>query len=288
MKGYGSIARPLTSLLKKDAFEWSIQAKKAFDELKIAMCTTPVLTLPDFSETFVVESDASGYGVGAVLMQNQRPVAYFSSGLPDREQIKPIYERELMEIVLAIQKWRHYLFGRKFIVHTNQKSLKFLLEQREVSLDYQRWLTKLLGYDFDIIFKPGVENKATDGLSRVGVHDSELTELSLAALTVPASIQMQDIFAEIDQSQELQTLKTAIDNGTFKKAGYDIVHGRIRYKGRLLLAKDSTHIPLILREYHDMQSFGRSFRGIEDCQTCSSGVSLAQDDKGHSGLCGRL
>ncbi|KFK22699.1 hypothetical protein AALP_AAs67984U000100 [Arabis alpina] len=105
------------------------EATVSFEQLKVAMSTVPVLALVDFEELFMVEYDASGIRLGAVLMQKQKHVAYFSQALTDRQKLKSVYERELMAIVFAIQKWRHYLLSRKFLVRTDQKSLKFLLEE---------------------------------------------------------------------------------------------------------------------------------------------------------------
>lgn len=121
MKDYKSIVDPLTKLLHKDAFKWDDQATEAFNSLKNTMVTLPTLALPNFDFPFMIVTDALGFGLRVVLMQGERPIAYFSQTLSMHAQRESIYKRELMAMVLLVQKWSHYLLGRKFTVISDQK-----------------------------------------------------------------------------------------------------------------------------------------------------------------------
>ena len=115
-------------MLKKDAFEWSDKAEKAFEELKAAVSQPPVLAFLDFTQSFVVEYDASGFSIGAVLMQGGRPLAFFSQALKGMNLFLSTYEKELLALVLAVKKWRVYLFATTFVIKIDQQSLKYILE----------------------------------------------------------------------------------------------------------------------------------------------------------------
>jgi hypothetical protein len=163
---YGTIAAPLTTLLKKEGFGWSDEATAAFSALKRAVTTAPVLTLPDFTKPFVVECDASTYGFGAVLIQEAHPIAFFSQPVAPCHRSLAAYERELIRLVLAVRHWRPYLWGRRFVVKTDHYSLKYLLDQRLATIPQHHWVGKLLGFDFSVEYKSGATNTVADALSR--------------------------------------------------------------------------------------------------------------------------
>ena len=105
VKNYGRISAPLTTLLKKDAVSWTPEATKAFEHLKEAMCLAPILATPEFTKTFIVECDASGNGIGVVLMQEGRPIYFESCPIKGKYLQKPIYEKEMLAILHALKKW---------------------------------------------------------------------------------------------------------------------------------------------------------------------------------------
>ena len=171
MKSYWMITRPLTELLKKGQFTWRTEADQAFQKLKEAMSTTPVLALPDFTKSdftkaFVLENDASQAAIGAVLMQHGRAIAYMSQVLGRKNQTLSIYEKELLSLMTAVQKWKHYLLGGHFGIKTDHESLKYLFDQRITTPLQQKWLAKLMGRDYEIQYKRGKENVVADALSR--------------------------------------------------------------------------------------------------------------------------
>ncbi|KAJ9564989.1 hypothetical protein OSB04_000955 [Centaurea solstitialis] len=253
VKGYGKLAKPLTDLTKKEGFAWGSEAQAAFEQLKRVMTNPPLLMLPDFSQPFEVECDASGRGIGAVLMQNRRPIAYFSKALSSHNLSKSTYEKELMALVLAIQHWRPYLLGRHFQVYTDQRSLRHLLQQRIASADQQNWLAKLLGYHFDVIYKPGRENSAADSLSRM-FEEVELT----TAVSFPVWSQLQQIQHEVQNSKVLQDITLDLQRGSQSRPGFSLHNGVLLHKGRLVLASDSLVIPEVLAEFHSSVTGGHS------------------------------
>ena len=128
VRNYGIIARPLTNLLKRGHFGWPDEAENAFQELKKGMTTTPTLAMPNFNEPFIIELDASGDGIGAVLNQQGRPIAFMSWALDTTKRSWSVNAKEMLAIIHAIQTWRPYLLGRKFYIQTDQRNLKYLLE----------------------------------------------------------------------------------------------------------------------------------------------------------------
>jgi hypothetical protein len=129
------------------------------------MCTTLVLSLPDFTKTFVLECDASEKGIGAVLMQEGWPLAFTNKQLLERNLGKSIYEKEMLDILHVMDLWCPYLLGKHFQIKTDHQSLKYFLEQCLSSPKKQKWVTKIFGYDYEIIYKKGKDNVVDDALS---------------------------------------------------------------------------------------------------------------------------
>jgi hypothetical protein len=178
VKNYGKIVAPLTALLKNNSFNWTTTATQYFQTLKMSMCTTPVLTLPNFTKTFVLECDASGKGIGVVLMQEGRPLAFTSKQLSKINLGKSIYEKEMLAILHDVDLWHPYLLGQCFQIKTDHHCLKYFLEQRISSPKQQKWVTKLFEYDYEMIYKKGKDNVVADALSQKYEDKGSLFSLS--------------------------------------------------------------------------------------------------------------
>jgi hypothetical protein len=150
IKDYSAIAAPLTALLKKDGFAWTPEATAAFDALKHALSTAPVLHLLDFDKPFTVDHDASGSGFGAVVHQGAGALAFFSRPFAARHLKLAAYEWESIGLVQVVHHWRPYLWGRHFIVRIDHYALKFMLHQHLSTVPPHQWVSKLFGYNFAV------------------------------------------------------------------------------------------------------------------------------------------
>ncbi|GJR52318.1 putative reverse transcriptase domain-containing protein [Tanacetum coccineum] len=167
IEGFSKIAKPMTKLTqKKVKFVWGDKQEAAFQLLKQKLCSAPILALPEGSEDFIAYCDASKKGLGAVLMQREKVIAYASRQLKIHEKNYTTHDLELGAVVFALKIWRHYLYGTKCTVFTDHKSLQHILNQKELNMRQRRWLELLSDYDCEIRYHPGKANVVADALSR--------------------------------------------------------------------------------------------------------------------------
>lgn len=249
--GYGTIAAPLTALLKREAFKWTPEAAEAFTLLKHALITAPFLQMPDFTRHFIVDCDASGVGFGAVLHQ-EGAIAFFSRPVAPHHQKLPAYERELIGLVKAVRYWRPYLWGRPFTIRTDHYSLKFILDQRLSTIPQHMWVSKLFGYDMQVEYRPGKLNGAADALSR---RDEAV--LDSYSISSPSFELFDTLRAEMQSDPQVAQIRTQLTAGTAKE-GWSEVDGLLLYKGKIFVPDASSLWPLLLTAVH-----GGGHEGIE-------------------------
>ncbi|OMO73136.1 reverse transcriptase [Corchorus capsularis] len=227
VKNYAHITAPLTNLLRKDSFQWSDETEASFQALKNALTTAPVLALPDFSLPFSIEADASNVAIGAVLAQAGHPVAYYSKKLGPQKQLASTYVRELYAITEAIHKWRQYLIGRPFVIYTDQQSIRNMMNQTVQTPEQQKWLVKLLRFQYSIEYKPGHQNSAADALSRC--HSLQATHLAITQLVLSFLEDLRKFYLATDEGKKLWA------KGTSKAdAGFTTMDGLLLFKGRIV------------------------------------------------------
>ena len=171
---YATLAAPLTDLTRKtkpNQVVWTPECAAAFDQLKDSLCSSPVLKSPDWDKPFILQTDASNRGVGAVLSQpdadgSDRPVAYFSRKLLPREERYSTIEKECLAIKLGVQAFQVYLIGRTFTIQTDHRSLAWLDRMKDANARLTCWSLLLQSYTFNIKYRAGGKNGNADGLSR--------------------------------------------------------------------------------------------------------------------------
>ena len=268
IEGFSKLAKPMTALLEKNAkFEWSSKCQASFEELKKRLTTAPVLILPDLNKKFSIYCDASRQGLGCVLMQEGRVVAYASRQLRKHELNYPTHDLELAAVVHALKIWRHYLIGHKSDIFTDHKSLKYIFTQTDLNLRQRRWLELIKDYDLEVHYHPGKANVVADALSRKRYANElemapvpeelweELQHLNLGIVYNAMEIEVTPTLElEIRKGQlEDEKLREIAGNVALGKApGFSIdENGTLWFGKRICVPEVKAIHDAILREAHD-------------------------------------
>ncbi|GJR82055.1 putative reverse transcriptase domain-containing protein [Tanacetum coccineum] len=199
IEGFSKIAKSMTKLTQKGIkFDWGEKEENAFQLIKQKLCSAPILALPEGSEDFVVYCDASHKGLGAVLMQREKVIAYASRQLKVHEKNYTTHDLELGSVVFALKIWRHYLYGTRCTVFTDHKSLQHILDQKELNMRQRRWLELLSDYDCDIRYHPGKANVVADRCVSRNSTDWPLRVRSLSLWTIGLDLPKRILEAQIE------------------------------------------------------------------------------------------
>ena len=211
IKGYAETAKPLHTLTEKGRpFVWTEQCQEAFEKLKKHLTEAPILAFPDFSKDFVLDTDASGNSIGAVLSQKidgkERVICFGSRTLSKSERQYSVTRKELLSVVYFMKRYRHYLLGRRFLVRTDHSALRSLMKTKDPEGQTARWLETLASFNFEIQHRPGKRHTNADALSRIPVR-KEKTEKSAKATFA----RTEDVSDEIPLLKEAQMADQEIE-----------------------------------------------------------------------------
>ncbi|GJX45430.1 putative reverse transcriptase domain-containing protein [Tanacetum coccineum] len=215
IEGFSKIAKPMTELTQKNQkFDWGEEQEEAFQLLKQKLCVAPILALPEGSDDFVVYCDASIKGLGAVLMQRMRVMAYASRQLKIHEKNYTTHDLELGAVVFALKIWRHYLYGTKCVVFTDHKSLQHILDQKDLNMRQRRWIELLSDYDCEIRYHPGKANVVADALSR----KERIEPLRVRALVMTIGLDLPSRILEAQrEAVKIKNIEAEDISGMLKK-----------------------------------------------------------------------